>query len=340
MKKVILLVAMFLSSASPAMAWESTLGLGWEHRHFSQDDQLGATSPTSSLRPTSSNGLRVTGSWLRPTVYGVEAGPEFSVGNSWLAVPHQSNYYTKTAGKIDTSALTTQSVVISAKIRVLDWRRHLLFLKPGFLVTNLTSGTDRVDADTGSVLGIEIASEKGDDVRASVDVQAILSPTARGKHEYDLSFGLVLSLQRVFRGKPETVVSQPVKVEPPKVVAVEQPKSESVKTPEPVKLAAPATPVTPPVTKEPEAQKVKATLKLDANGKLSPESYPLIQKVIDTYRAKPSTIRVLHRKDESSAWLAEEIRQWVVSKGVPVGDVQLDPTANLDKPIRINIVPR
>lgn len=345
MKRIIFLIILMLSIALPAQAWESSVGFGWEHRHFSIEDQLGATSPTSSVKLISASGVRLSGSLLWKFSDTIKAGPELTLGNSWASALYQSDYYTKTAGNIDTNSLMVQAALVSAKIQVLDWRRHLLFLKPGFMVTNLTSAGDRVDADTGSVLGLEIANELGENNRISIDVQAIFSPSIRGKYEYDLTMGLVLSLQQLFRSKSDNQVSQLIKEEVIKNQVI-LPKKEEIKKQDPVQ---PPVDITPTAALQPivvkkqvqqEGQNVKAVLKLGSDGKLSSESYPLIQKILDVYNTKPAIVKILHRETVETTRLAEEIKVWLAEKGVPKDDIQLNSSSELDKPIRINIVPR
>jgi hypothetical protein len=269
----------------------------------------------------------------------LNVGSEVSVGHGWLNVPHQPSYVTKTAGKIDTSNLTIQSVILSGKFQVLDWKEHLLFLKPGFLILNLNHGWDSVDTDTGAVLALEIASGVGERNRFSVDVQAILSPTVRGKNEYDLSFGMVLGVHQLFRSKTDAEVLQPVR--PAQVVAPEV-KVVVPPAPKPEPIPQKVEPVTPPadptpVSIPPVIVKHKATLKLGSDGKLSPESYPLIQRVIDAYKTKPSVVKIRHTKETNASQLAEEIKVWMVGNGVPGSDVSVELAENLDKPIRIDI---
>jgi hypothetical protein len=327
MKKLLALLLMLLPVQ--AFAWEATVGVGYDHRHFSSDDQLGATSPTTSLHPLSSNGLRLSGSWLWDPSKHTEVGAEISLGYGWLSVPYQSSYFTKTAGKIDTSNLTVQSVILVGKFRVLDWKDHLLFLKPGFLITNLSNRWDSVDTDTGGVLSLEVASKLGERNRLTVDVQAILSPTIRGRNEYDFSLGLVFGVQQLFVSEPDVEVPKPVKV------------PEPVKLPEPVTpvvIPQPVTPTTPVIQPQEQKQETRKTiLKLGSDGKLSPESYPMIQKILAAYK-KPATIMIQHRKDEKT--LAEEIGSWLVSNGCDKEDVVVEMVEKLDKPLRINIFPK
>jgi len=329
MKKLLALLLMLLPVQ--AFAWEATVGVGYDHRHFSSDDQLGATSPTTSLHPLTSSGLRLSGSWLWDPSKHTEVGAEVSLGYGWLSVPHQSSYVTKTAGKIDTSELAVQSVILAGKFRLLDWNDHLLFLKPGFLVTNLTHGWDSVDADTGGVLALEVASKLGERNRLTVDVQAILSPTVRGRSEYDFSLGLVLGVQQLFVSEPVAEVPQPVKVVPPPA-----PK------PEPVVIPAAPTPVEPPapVTPQaPEVTKIKMTLKFDSDGKLLPESDLLLEKLLKDYKESPAVIKIQHKQEESATKKSESIKAWFLAKGVPDSDVKVE-SAVMEKPLKIDIVPK
>lgn len=330
MKKLITVLALCLFPLG-AQAWEATVGAGYDHRHFSSDDQLGATSPTANLRPVSSSGLRLSGSWLWDMHKHINVGAELGLGYGWLSVPYQHSYTAKTAGKIDTSDLSTQSVILAGKFRALERGGHFLFLKPGFLVTNLASGWDSVDTDTGGILAVEIASALGDRNRLTVDVQAILSPTIRGRTEYDFSFGLVLGVQQLFISKPVVEVPQPVKVVPPPA-----PK------PEPVVIPAAPAPVKPPapvMPQAPEVTKIKVTLKFDSDGKILSESEPLLEKLLDSYKQSPAIIKIQHRQEASAAKKSESIKSWFLSKGVPNSDI-LTESVVMEKPLKIDIVPK
>jgi hypothetical protein len=113
----------------------------------------------------------------------------------------------------------------------------------------------------------------------------------------------------------------------------------------------PVTPVTasgqqilkiPPVIIKPttEVQKVQGALKLGSDGKLNPESYPMIDKVVEVHKQKPSIIKILYRKKDSSQSLVEEIRNYVVNKGCSKKDVLLEISDSLEKPIKISILPK
>jgi hypothetical protein len=152
MKKLLMLLLMLIPP-SQAAAWESTVGLGYDHRHFDSNDQLGAVSPDKKLSLSHSSGFRLGGSLLWRIHDDYKVGPEIWVCQGWLSAPNQSGYFTKTADTINTNNLTIQSVTVSAKAQVLSGGGHRLFLKPGFLVSNLTSGfSNAVDTDTGAVL--------------------------------------------------------------------------------------------------------------------------------------------------------------------------------------------
>lgn len=356
MKKLLTLL-LALVFPTQVSAWESTIGLGYDHRHFDSNDQLGAVSPDKKLSPTHSSGLRLGGSLLWDIRDDYRIGPEIWLSQGWLSAPRQTGYITKTAGKVDTDDLTVQSVTVSAKVQVVEGGGHRLFLKPGFLVSNLTSGfSDRVDADTGAVLGFELASDLGKRNRFFVDVQAVFSPSTEGPRQFVLSSNLVLGVQWVFANEPDVKVQEPVKV--PEPVKPEPPKQEKapetlkvVDSPKPVELPKPATPIAapeppvlqvPPITVKvnPETQKVKGTLKLGPDGKLDPDSYPMIDKVVDVHNQKPSVIKILYKKEGSSQSLAEEIRNYIVSKGCPKDDVSLESSDTLEKPIKISVVPK
>jgi hypothetical protein len=346
MRKIIILIALMLSIATPAMSWESTVGVGYDHRHFGHDDQIGAVSPASSLHPISSSGFRLSGSWTSKIIGNFHAGAEISLGHGWLRAPHQNSYFTKTAGNIDTSDLVTRSVLLSGKFRTLEHENHIFFLKPGVLVLNVASGWDSVDTDTGAVIALEIASKLSESNRFTVDVQAILSPTVRGRSEYDLSFGLVLGLQHVFTGEPDPEVSKPVRVsyladsvEPKKAVNPSVLQSASTKNEalsqknEQVSLPADPTPITLPQV----SVKHKATLKLGVDGRLSPDSYPMIQKVLDAHNLKPSTIRIQHKSDEQTKKMVDEIVLWLLDKGCDKKDIVVSLNENLEKPLKISV---
>lgn len=332
MKKLLaLLVLLFMPIQTQAQ--EATIGLGFDHHHFSSDDQLGAISPDSRLRFISANGLRLSGSWMWQVMKDLHLGSELSLENSWVDSIYQSSYYTKTAGIIDTSDLMVQSVLLSAKAQAISWERRLLFLKLGFRINNLTSRLDRVDTDTGLAFGFEVTDRLYESIRIFLEVQALLSPTVRGKYEYDLALGLSLGIQQVFESKPEIQVRRTVKMEP----AAAPVNQEAVKPPEPV---TPTEAVTSPVAQQPLSEPIKAVIKLGPDGELSHESYPLIQRVLNVYSAKPSVINVFHRKDQKTVKLAREIKEWIISKEVPFKDIKLVPSNSLDKPIKIDVISR
>lgn len=342
-----------------AVAWESTVGLGYDHRHFDSNDQLGAVSLDKKLSPTHSSGLRLGGSVIWEVGDNYKIGPEIWLSQSWLSLPYQSGYVTKTAGKIDTDDLTIQSVAISAKTQVIEGGGHRLFLKPGFLVTNLNSGlSDSVDTDTGAFLGFELASDIGKHNRFFVDVQAVFSPSTEGPRQLVVSSNLVLGVQWVFRNETDSKVPEPVKTELAKQEKLHEPAKPATDPPKvveaskPVEPPKPATPVVAPETpkiievplivvkRNPEAQKVKGTLRLGAGGKLDPESYPLIDRVVEVHNQKPSVIKIVCRNEESLKKLAEEIMVYVISKGCPREDVSLEHSDLSEKPIKINVVPK
>lgn len=338
MKKLLMLL-LALIFPNQATAWESTIGLGYDHRHFDSNDQLGAVSPDKKLSPTHSSGFRLGGSllWNVHDNYGI--GPEVWLSHGWLSAPRQKGYVTKTAGEIRTDDLTVQSVSVAAKVQVIEGGGYRLFVKPGFLITDLTSGfSDSVDIDTGASLGFELAGDVRGSNRFFVDVQAVLSPSTEGPGRFVISSNLVLGLQWVFANKHHVEVQEPVKPEPEKQEKVPDP-PKPAELPKIVTPAALPETITPSEIKPiPETQKVKGTLKLDAGGKLDPGSYSLIQKVIDVHNEKPSVIKILYKKDEQK--LAEEIANHVISKGCPKEDVSLESSENLEKPIKISVVPK
>ena len=343
MKKLLTLL-LALVFPTQVSAWESTIGLGYDHRHFDSNDQLGAVSPDKKLSPSHSSGLRLGGSIVWDVLDNYRIGPEIWLSQSWLSVPRQTGYFAKTVGVIDTGDLTVQSVTVSAKAQVLEGGGYRLFLKPGFLVTNLTSGfADSVDTDTGASLGIELAGDVGKHNRFFVDVQALFSPSTEGPRRFVLSSNLVLGIQWVFANKSVVAVPEPVKTEPVKIEKEPEPQ-KSVDPPKPVELSKIVTPESAPVIQVPpivvKPEKVKGTLKLGPDGKLDPESYPLIDKVVEAHNQKPSVIKILYRKESSSQSLAEEIRNYVVSKGCPKEEVSLEPTESLEKPIKISVTPK
>lgn len=359
MKKLIFLTLAFLLPAQ-VFAWESTLGLGYDHRHFDSRDQLGAVSPEIKLEPTHSSGFRLGGSVLWDVSDGYKVGPEIWLSNGWMTVPRQSGYFTKTAGIIDTGDLTLQSATVAAKAQVFEGGGYRLFAKPGFLVSNLSAGFfDSVDADTGAVAGLELSGDVGSRNRIFVDLQAVFSPSTEGRGRFVVSTNLVLGLQWVFAGEPHAAVSKPVSQvnsqEPHKVL--DPPKSEipaaagSTKTPE--LTAPPEAQKAPEQTKDqpkvvevppvivklnPDAQKVKATLKLGPDGKLDPASHALIQRVIETHKQKPSLIKILHKNDEASSKLAKEIEDYILKSGCEKSEVSVAPDETLQKPIKISVV--
>lgn len=341
MKKFLILL-LALALPCQAIAWESTVGIGYSHRHFDSNDQLGAVSPDKKLSPVHSSGMSLCGSVLWDIRNSYRIGPEIWLSNGWLSVPHQTDYFTSTAGNIDTSDLTIPSAAIAIKLQVIEEGGHRLFLKPGFLVTNLSSGFfDKVDTDTGTFLGLELTSDFGKNRRFFVDVQAIFSPSTKGPLQFVVSPNLVLGVQWVFRDESGKRVSEPVKTEPPKGEApkpIEPPKpltptdeSESSKTPVADSVA---------TKSSPKIQKVKGTLKLDDEGKLDAASYPLLNKVVEVSRQKPSIIVIIYKNAMSFKKLAEEIANYLISVGCPKEGVTLEPSDVTEKTITINIVPK
>lgn len=337
------LLALFLTVFSvQASAWESTAGLSYEHRRFSADDQLGAISSLSAIRPEFSNGMRISGSFLWDVGRGFLLGPDASFGYGILHAPHQKSYIVPAVGELDTSNLMTQSVVLSAKFQVFERESQHFFLKPGFLLTNLTSGWSRVDADTGAIFSLEASHDLNDRSRISFDLQALLSPTIRGRAEYDISWAFVLGIQQVFRSQSSDKISEPVKSAAhahEQVIAVKVPDAPTPVAPpvEPTSTV-PAQPA--PVVAQPAAMKHTAILKLDSGGKLSAESYPTIQKIFDAYKLKPSIIKIQHRTDEQTNRLVQEIVSWLLKAGCDTNEITLISVDNLEKPIKINLLPK
>ena len=374
--KKILLYALAILLPAQASAWEGTLGVGFDHRHFDASDQIGAVSPTQRLEPSHSSGLRIGGSALWKVRDGYKIGPEVWISQGWLTAPRQSGYFTKTAGLISTGDLTLQSVTIAAKAQVLEGGGYRLFAKPGFLVTNLTAGFfDRVDADTGAVAGLELSGDVGKRNRIFVDVQAVLSPSTEGKGRIVLSTNLVLGVQWIFADEAHVAVSEPLKESQPAQhpapadVAVpaaptapssalpSEQKAEALKhdaAPAPEahsteqtakSLAEPAQAKAPEVlpaqpSAGSDAQRVKGTLKLSSNGRLDPASYPIIQRVIDAHKQKPSVIKILHRKDAASLKLAKEIEKHILRNGCARDEIEVSLDAALEKPIKISVLSR
>lgn len=198
MKKLLALLLLSVLLSPQAQAWEATAGLGYSHRQFSKNDQLGAVSPAISLSPGWSNGLQASASWSTNVTRSVNLGAQICVDYNWLMVGNQSQYSTKTAGVVDTNALTTQTLSVLTKFQLAKWEHALLFFKPGIVIVNLTNGLNHIDTDTTAAANIELATTIGSKYRASLDVQAMLSPTIIAKHVYNLSLAVAFSISRVF----------------------------------------------------------------------------------------------------------------------------------------------
>lgn len=352
MKKLIFLMLAFLLPAQ-VFAWESTLGLGYEHRHFDSSDQLGAVSPEKKLSLTHSSGFRLGSSILWKIRDGYKVGPEIWLSNGWVSAPRQYGYITKTAGLIDTGNLTLQSLTVTAKAQIFEGGEYRLFAKPGFLVSNISSGFfESIDTDTGAVIGLEFAGNFGKRGRFFVDLQALFSPSAEGPRQLVLSTNMVLGLQWVFASSHNTEVQQPVSVGGLKRESSHEISQQSdvlksaAKHPAPVTPASTSDEPTPtvlsPIVVKPntETQKVKGTLKLGSDGKLDPGSYSMIDRVIDAHNQKPSTIKVLYKKDGAAQLLASEIVNYMVSKGCSKEEIALDSSETLEKPIKISVISR
>lgn len=338
MKKLLMLLLALVFPAH-AFAWETAIGAGYDHRHFNANDQLGATAPDKKLSPTHSSGFRVGGSIIWNVYDDYRVGPEIWVSQGWLSAPRQVGYYTKTAGVIKTDDLTLQSVTIAARTQIAEWEGYKLFVKPGFLLSILTSGfSDAVDIDTGAITSIEFTGNIGRNNRFFVDMQAVFSPSTEGPGRLVVSSNLVLGIQWIFASEGHAAAPKPLE------------KKEDIEHAKPAELPFAATPaaepeapkpieVQPVVVKiNPEAQKVKGTLKLGPDGRLDPGSYPLIEKVVEAHNQKPSIIKILHKKDVTAQKLAEEIKNYVISKGCPEAEVLLEVSEELPKPIKISVV--
>lgn len=347
MKKIFLILIAALFSTQ-AQALDFSVGLSYSHRHFSENDQLGATSPTKKLSLSHSSGIQLSGSavWRFWRDYG--AGLEVSVGHHFVTAPRQAEYYTKTAGKIDTNDLTAQTVSAAAKVQVFERGGvYRLFVKSGFLTSILSADSGkRVDVDTGGLAGIELCGNLGKSVGFFVDVQTILSPSVVGPNQFVLSPNILLGLQWLSADEPHSEVQRSVSQEP-KPVALENVAQSPVELPKPatavnVLVTSPKDAVLPAESQKssPEPQKIKATLRLGADGRLDPESYPFIQKVLDAHSQRPSTIKIHYRKDSSAQQLAAEIASFIVDKGCPKSDIEISQTDKLDKPIKINVIPK
>lgn len=350
MKKLIFF-ALALLMPTQALAWESTISAGYDHRHFDSNDQLGAVSPEKKLNPIHSSGFRLGSSILWKIRDGYKVGPEIWLSNGWVSAPHQDGYITKTVGLVDTGDLTLQSLTIATKAQIFEGGEYRLFAKPGFLVSNLSSGFfESIDTDTGAVIGLEFAGNFGKRGRFFVDLQALFSPSAEGPGQLVLSTNMVLGLQWVFTSEHNIDVQQLVSSESLRDEDSRETSQQSEVLKRTIELPSPVTPATvsseskpttlPPSTVVPnhEPQRVKGTLKLGADGKLDPGSYSMIDRVIEAHNQKPSIIKVLYKKDSSAQLLASEIMNYMISKGCSKEEITLGYSESLEKPIKISVI--
>lgn len=330
MKKLLILLLLLVPHI--ADAWESTVGVGVYARRFNEKDQLGALSKDEGLKPESSAGLALNGSFLFNVSPALSFGPDLSLTYSWLSAPQQNN-------------LQTQSFIAAGNLQYSD-NGFSLALKPGFIINSLTSEYDvKIDFDTGFITSVKVGSEVMDSARFYFEPQLIITPSTEARNVFVNSFALVIGIENVFRPKKpvqaikviEIVVDPPKEITPVKlpevitpvapVVVIEPPKEIT-----PVKLPEPPTPVQPVEKPKP------LVLKFDGN-ELSPESIGFLENIVKIHNSVASVIKVNHSRGNNAKKKAEILYTWFTNHGAKKKEVLVVPGLK-GKEIRIEVVPK
>ena len=337
MKKLLILLLLLVPKVTDA--WESTIGVGAYARRFNEKDQLGALSKDEGLKPESSAGLALNGSFLCSVSPSLLFGPDLTITYSWLSAPQQDN-------------LQTQSLIAAGNLQYND-NGFSLALKSGFILNSLTTEYDiKIDFDTGFITSVKVGSEVMDSARFYFEPQLIITPSIEAKNSFVNSFALVIGVENIFRPKKkvevvkvvEAVVEPPKEITPVKLPEVITPVAappiivlapivvEPPKEITPVKLPEPVTPVQPIEKPKPLA------LKFDGNN-LSPESIGFLENVVKIHKSIASVIKVHHSRGKNAKKKSEVLYTWFINHGAKKEEVLVVPDLK-GKEIKIEVVPK
>lgn len=331
MKKLLILLLLFVPRITDA--WESTIGIGAYARRFNEKDQLGALSKDEGLKPESSAGLALNGSFLFSVSPAISFGPDLSLTYSWLSAPQQNN-------------LQTQSFIAAGNLQYSD-NGFSLALKPGFIINSLTTENDvKIDFDTGFITSIKVGSEVFDFARFYFEPQLIITPSTEAKNVFVNSFALVIGVEKVFSSKKkieivkvvEVVVEPPKEITPAKLPEIITPVAAPpviIVTPIVVELPKEITPVKlpePPTPAQP-AEKPKP-LTLNFIGNEVDSSSTLLEAVVKAYKQTPSIVLITHKPEAKNK--VKSVVEFLNKNGVTTQDIKIESDSK-DKSIKLSV---
>lgn len=315
MKKVLFCILLFLFISDRSIAWESSVGIGYQGRLFAQKDELGSTNRDNIIKPTYSHELSLNGAFLFDINSKLRSGFDLSLG------------YGKFYVQEDIKNLQIWTVIPGFNIQHIS-KDFNLQLKSGFIINGITSGyTKNVDIDAGIFsISLRIAVETFGSQRIFIEPQAIVSPSIG--HKIIAAPAIVIGIESIFN--PKKIIEKVI--DKPDIRVIEPPKEIT-----PVVIPEPTTPVSIPAPAT-ETEK-PALLKFNGDNFISPESLGFLEKVVKIHNSVSSVIKVNYSKGENAKKKAQALYTWFIQYGVNKDEVQLAPGLK-GKEIRIEVVPK